>query len=206
MAKEIVIAINKDLLVAIMLIFLVVLVGINQYLIFSINSAIARVPIRGRVITPEEMAPTETTNIAKQIYEEVVPKEGEQTDYGITFSTDGMNTLVGYYRSIELTGEERDRFIKIGTQPDTSCEYCCGIGDGPAITEDGRARCGCAHHLALIGLIKYLVKQGYTDQQILNEIQRWKAYFFPQGYVSEVLQERGISPESAGLPVQRGGC
>lgn len=201
MAKEAVITIGNDLLVAIMLVFLTVLVGINQYLVFSINSAMARVPVTGRAAAPEE-----TTDIVQQIYEEVVPNEGERTEYGITFSADGMNVLVDYYRSIELTGSERERFINIGTQPDTSCEYCCGIGDGPAITEDGRAKCGCAHHLALIGLMKYLVQQGYADDQIFQEIQRWKAYFFPQGYVSEVLQERGISPESVGLPAQRGGC
>jgi len=204
MAKEIVITINRDLLVVIMLVFLVVLVGINQYLIFSITGAITRAPITGRIV--EEVQPTGITGIAQQIYEEVVPNEGEQTGYGIAFSTDGMNTLVNYYRSIELTGNEQERFINIGTKPDTSCEYCCGIGEGAAITEDGRAKCGCAHHLALIGLIKYLIQQGYTDEQILDETQRWKAYFFPQGYVSEVLEERGISPESAGLPTQRGGC
>jgi len=200
------ISISKNVIVVVMLVFLIGLIGINQYLISSINSAVGKSPLTGRAVTPQEGTTSEGDNVVQQIYDEVVPKEGSDTGYGITFSTNGMNTLVGYYRSIELTGNGQEKFIAVGTQPNTGCEYCCGIGNGEAITSDGRTRCGCDHHLALIGLIKYLIQQGYSDEQILGEIQKWKAYFFPQGYVSEVLEERGINPESAGLPTQRGGC
>jgi hypothetical protein len=212
---EMVISIKRSTLIALMLVILLVFIGINQYLIFSINSALSKgVSISGRIVekTPQITTQTEPTgeqassDIVQQIYDEVVPKEGAQTDYGITFSNEGLQTLVGHQRSISLSGEDQQRYIKIGTSPDTACEYCCGIGERGALRDDGNIACGCAHNIALAGLIKYLIQQGYTDEQILDEIQKWKAYFFPRGYVTEVLQERGISPESVGLPTQRGGC
>lgn len=197
------IKIDKDLLIILILLPLIGLLGLNQYLIHLINIEVGETP---KVELNSQGNTNQETNIVQQIYDEVVPKERKQTDYSISFSTSGMNTLVGYYRSIELVGDKQEKFINVGTQQDTGCEYCCGIGDGQAITIDGKSRCGCAHHLALIGLMKYLVQEGYSNEQILSEIQKWKAYFFPKGYVSEVLQERGVNPESVGLPAQRGGC
>lgn len=202
---EYTITISKNTLIMIMLLFLIGLVGLNQYLILSINSVIKTLITGRAIISQEGTVSQEGSDLVQQIYNEVVPKEGSPTDYGLTFSEQGLQTLVDY-QLISLTGEDQQRYIKIGSSPDTACEYCCGIGERGALRDDGNIACGCAHNIALAGLIKFLIQQGYTDEQILEEIQRWKAYFFPRGYVIEVLEERGINPESVGLPTQRGGC
>lgn len=96
-------------------------------------------------------------------------------------------------QSITLEGDQLTRYIKIASQ--MSCEYCCGVPS--IITKNGEAACGCAHSFAMRGLGKYLVsKHGseYSDEQILEEMGKWKALFFP-GPISEkavILKSQGI--------------
>lgn len=110
---------------------------------------------------------------------------GETLSYGVTFDQAGYDKLVGYYRSItldSLTPEQKQRFIRIGTGDRTGCGPCCGIQNGPGIDANGNTRCGCGHNLALIGLMKHIVKNygdKYSDDQIFNEIVKWKKLFFP---------------------------
>ncbi len=89
-----------------------------------------------------------------------------------------IKTLAQLDKSITLSGESLNRYITITNQ--ISCEYCCGA---PAITtRDGKAACGCAHSYAMRGLAKYLISQHgeeYSDDQILEELGKWKALFFP---------------------------
>jgi hypothetical protein len=94
---------------------------------------------------------------------------------------------------IEVTGDDLDRYISIASQ--ISCEYCCGARS--VITTDGRAACGCAHSYAMRGLAKYLITEHgdeYTDDQILEELGKWKTLFFPSQMTqkAKVLQEQGI--------------
>lgn len=112
-------------------------------------------------------------------------KPGEMLPYGVTFDQAGYDKLVGYYNTItlgSLTPEQKQRFITIGTKDRTGCGPCCAIGNGPALDANGNARCGCGHIQALIGLMKLLVKDygnKYTDDQIFQEIVKWKKLFFP---------------------------
>lgn len=96
-------------------------------------------------------------------------------------------------QQIKLQGADMDRYIKIASQ--ISCEYCCGA---PAIIDkNGQAACGCAHSYAMRGLAKYLITQHgdeYTDDQILEEMGKWKTLFFPTQLTqkAEVLKGKGI--------------
>ena len=103
-------------------------------------------------------------------------------------------------QQIKLTGDDLQRYISIAGS--ISCEYCCGA---PAIifTEDrgnykaGDAACGCAHSYAMRGLAKYLITEHgseYTDDQILEEMGKWKTLFFPTQLTqkAQVLQDKGI--------------
>lgn len=61
----------------------------------------------------------------------------------------------------------------------------------------GDASCGCAHSFAMRGLAKYLIKNHsgeYTNDQILEELGKWKTLFFPGKMTQKaaVLKERGI--------------
>ena len=126
-----------------------------------------------------------------------------------------------------LTEEEKARFINIGTR--ISCEFCCGA---PAVLDSsGRALCGCAHAQSFLGLSKYLVKNHpgeWTDEQILLELTKWKALYYPRNMVEkavaalengmeltpDVLNDRDLLRKiSAGdtssigeLPTMVGGC
>jgi|SRR3989338_2002591 len=94
---------------------------------------------------------------------------------------------------IQLTSTEMQRYIPIASQ--ISCEYCCGAE--ALIDRNGRAACGCAHSYAMRGLAKYLIQNhpnDFTDDQILEEMGKWKTLFFPGALAAKakVLESEGI--------------
>ena len=97
-------------------------------------------------------------------------------------------------QKITLAGDNLSRFIEVGLK--ISCEYCCGAK--AIIDKNGQAACGCAHSFAMRGLAKYLITNHgneYTDEQILEEMGKWKTLFFP-GKITQkarVLQDKGIA-------------
>lgn len=96
-------------------------------------------------------------------------------------------------QQITLSGADLDRYIKIASQ--ISCEYCCGAES--IIFSNGQAACGCAHSYSMRGLAKYLIKNHpteFTDDQILEEMGKWKTLYFPGALTKKasVLQQQGI--------------
>jgi len=92
-----------------------------------------------------------------------------------------------------LTGKDLERYIKIGSE--ISCEYCCGAQS--IIFSNGQPACGCAHSYAMRGLAKYLIKYHgteFSDEQILEELGKWKVLFFPGIHQTKaaVLKSKGI--------------
>ena len=92
-------------------------------------------------------------------------------------------------QKIRLSGEPLNRYIDIGLR--IACEYCCSAQT--MVTSEGQAACGCAHSQAMRGLAAYLLQNHgseYTNDQILQELARWKGLFFPkqmmQKYISQV--------------------
>lgn len=68
----------------------------------------------------------------------------------------------------------------------------------------GEAACGCAHSFAMRGLAKYLItKHGseFTNEEILNEMAKWKTLFFPTQMTAkaEALKSQGIEFSYANL-------
>ena len=95
--------------------------------------------------------------------------------------------------NIELTGDDLQRYIAITSR--ISCEYCCGAES--IIFSNGDAACGCAHSYAMRGLAKYLITEHgdeYTNDQILEELGKWKTLFFPDQITvkADVLQSMGV--------------
>ena len=89
---------------------------------------------------------------------------------------------------IVLEGDELKRFIEIGKL--TSCEYCCGVDT--LVKDDGSAACGCAHSIVMRGLAAYLIKNhsdAFTDEQILDEVNKWKKVFFPKQTLTASFEE-----------------
>ncbi len=104
-----------------------------------------------------------------------------------------ISTLGRLDTSIKLSGNNLDRYKKIALQ--ISCEYCCGTDS--IISKSGEAACGCAHSYAMRGVAKYLITKHpaeFTDDQILEEMAKWKALFFPAQIAKKagVLKSKGI--------------
>ena len=95
--------------------------------------------------------------------------------------------------NINLDKSQLERYIKIASQ--ISCEYCCDAES--IIFKNGDPACGCAHSYAMRGVAKYLItKHGseYTDDQILEELGKWKTLFFPSQITAkaDILQSKGV--------------
>lgn len=90
---------------------------------------------------------------------------------------------------VQLTQEQKERYIKIGTTPTMACEFCCGATT--LVFKDGRPACGCKHSWAMRGVSAYLIKNypDLSDQEIMKEITKWKGLFFPKQMIQKYVQE-----------------
>ena len=93
----------------------------------------------------------------------------------------------GTANAIQLTPEEEQRWKKLTSV--FTCDFCCG---GPnSVTTI--SRCGCGHSYAWQGMAKFFVKYypQYTDEQILGEMTKWKAIWYPKGMIQDYLVYTG---------------
>ena len=89
---------------------------------------------------------------------------------------------------IVLTGGDLGRYVRVGSG--TACRYC---PDARTLVEpSGDAACGCAHSQAMRGLAAYLIANHaneYTDEELVEELNRWRAVYFPKQTLTEALVE-----------------
>ena len=124
-----------------------------------------------------------------------VPKYGQELGVSFEDPVGSLDKLAAIERKIQVTEETKQRYISIESK--ISCEYCCGAPS--VIDKSGRSACGCSHAAALRGLGMYLLNYHateYTDDQILEELGKWKALWFPKQVVLKAL-----SLQAAGQPV-----
>ena len=91
---------------------------------------------------------------------------------------------------IELSSEEEQRYDKLTGI--FTCDYCCGGPTQVTIIN----RCGCAHAYAWKGMTRFFIKyygDTYSDEQILGEMTKWKALWYPKGMVGDYLLYTGQS-------------
>lgn len=199
------------LMVGLMIVLLVITV-FQSFQIAAMSSA--GVKTTGAVVektTAAETRGSRTGISLQQIIDEItptgIPDYGAQAGVSYENVEAGLRTLMGYHDSISLNGNNQQRYINIATTRGTACEFCCGIGEAGFGTSNGQIACACSHNIAFSGLTKWLIENtDYTDQQIIDEIHKWKVLFFPQGSVEKELQKRNINPESVGLKSMVGGC
>jgi hypothetical protein len=129
--------------------------------------------------------------LKEAIHSEIIPS-GVPTIYGeeLSVSFDGdPNSMIAVLRAYEdnpLDEEQLERYIDVGLR--ISCEYCCGVK--AIIREDGSRACGCAHSFAMRGLAKYLIinhPDDFTNDEILLELGKWKATYFPKQTISKAV-------------------
>lgn len=147
------------------------------------------------------------TGLFAEITPKGTPDYGEKTGVSYDKVEESLSTLVKYDEEITLSGANKERYVKIGTTKETACEFCCGIGEAGFATKEGEIACGCSHNIAFSGLTKWLIRNSsYSNEQIVEEVKKWKILFFPEPAVKKEAEKRGIPPESIGLPSQQGGC
>ncbi len=110
-------------------------------------------------------------------------------ELGVTFDGDSnkMISILRGYEDAPLDEDQMKRYVDIGSR--IACEYCCGVKT--LVFENGQRACGCAHSYAMRGLAKYLIlnhPNEYTDDEILDELAKWKATYFPKQSLQKVLK------------------
>lgn len=153
--------------------------------------------------------------LKEAIHSEIIPS-GVPEIYGeeLSVSFDGdPNSMIAVLRGYEDTSldeEQMERYIDIGLR--ISCEYCCGVK--AIIREDGSRACGCAHSYSMRGLAKYLIlnhPDEYSNDDILMELGKWKATYFPKQTISKAVVKYaefgGIDPSVlTEMPNMVGSC
>ena len=139
--------------------------------------------------TASQSSQVSLESIAAKVIPTGVPKI-YGAELGVTFA-DPVNSMAVLAKMDDGNGMPdktmNARYVKIGSQ--IACEYCCGANT--LVFETGQAACGCAHSYAMRGLAKYLIsKHGaeYTDEQILEELGKWKTMFFPKPILTKAVE------------------
>lgn len=132
-------------------------------------------------------------DVVQDAIKAVVPTGTPQygAELGVSFDdpVNSLEILAKLDRQVptsSLSEEEKARFINVGTQ--ISCEFCCGAPS--VIDHTGRSLCGCSHAASFKGLSKYLIKSnpdGWTDDEILLELTKWKALYYPKNMVEKAV-------------------
>lgn len=108
-------------------------------------------------------------------------------------------------REVKLAGANLERYIAIGAQ--AACEFCCGAQT--MVFPNGAKACGCEHSAAMRGTAAYLLENygdKMSDGEILTEVNKWKAAFFPGPTVEKYMAANGQGGAAGGLQTQVGGC
>lgn len=101
----------------------------------------------------------------------------------------GAQSIISRKEDVEAMNKKIDATIAAGQIDEkTAAKYRIQAG-APA--------CGCAHSYAMRGLAKYLITNHgseYRDDEILEELGKWKTLFFPSQMQqkADVLKEKGI--------------
>ncbi len=162
--------------------------------------------------------PTDSVETAQDAIDVIIPTGTPEYggELGVSYD-DPVNSLSLMARQLwtemrKLKTEDPEvwqRYLNLASKPvGISCEYCCGLG-AVGIRSDGESACGCQHNPALLALTLWLMKNrpDWSDAEILKEVIKWKALFFPKKMVEMTIQVAGKDPSALGeLPGMVGGC
>ena len=177
--------------------------GIKKNIFKKITSSIIKTKTSGNV----DLAGNAIEDAIKLAISQGVPEiYGEELGVSFDEVQKAINVIKQFdptygKQKIVLGGADKQRYIDVGMK--IACEYCCGAKS--IITADGQAACGCAHSSAMRGLTAYLLQNHgseYTNDEILREIARWKAMFFPKQMIQKLakqLQGEDFTPDTASL-------
>jgi len=136
------------------------------------------------------------SELLASLQEELIPKEGQKTAYGIPLSLSNAQHFADWYYAIRLTPEEEAIWTEaLSAIPAPCCD------DNPVI------KCCCQAHGRICnltrsaqGLGKWLVAyHKYTVAQVKAAVEEWLRFLVPNYYLARALEERGLDPREFGL-------
>lgn len=192
---------------------MILVLALNQYMIQSINSNINANIITGKAVAAAQAGSADFEKATEAVIPRGIPAVyGSELNVSFDRPVESLDVLAaldgdlypdGKLKYAGLNDEQKKRYLRVGAS--IACEYCCGAKT--LVFSDGQPACGCAHSAAMRGLTKYLLlnhENEYSDQEILGELTKWKALFFPKQTIAKYLQAGGSSITP--LPDMVGGC
>lgn len=139
------------------------------------------------IATPTPAARSEAQALLDRLRQEIIPADGTDAGYGVSFTLAGYNSLLGWNRDVKLTEEQRHDFAGLHVRLP-----CCGFAD---TVVDEAQNCACGHHVALYGVAKRLLADGQDRAAVQREINRWARYFFPkEALIAELVRRAEYDP------------
>ena len=113
---------------------------------------------------------------------EIVPREGQATQYGVTFSDAGYQTLIQWNADFQVEARYADAFESLDLRL-PCCEWST-----PSRNEE--KNCACGPHEALEGLSKKLLSDGWSRDATQREVTLWNRYLFSKEAVRAEMEKR----------------
>ncbi|MBI5030321.1 MAG: hypothetical protein HZB51_07325 [Chloroflexi bacterium] len=126
--------------------------------------------------------------VLARVREEIIPREGQSTNYGVTFSDAGYETLIKWNEQIKV-----DAHCANGYESLNLLLPCC---DWAMPSRDEEKNCACGHHQALEGLSKKLLHDGWDSHATQSEVTKWTRFLFPVEALTQEMERRAqLDPE-----------
>lgn len=140
-------------------------------------------------VTPTDSPALERARaVLARVRLEVIPREGLGTDYGVSFSEAGYQTLIQWNADYKVEAATANAFESLDL-----LLPCCAWSK-PSRNED--TNCACGHHQALEGLAKKLLGDERSASAVQREVTQWSRYLYPKEALSAEMQKRAqLNPE-----------
>ncbi len=126
--------------------------------------------------------------VLARVGDEIIPREGLATDYGVTFSDAGYQTLMKWNADSKVESRYADAFEALDL-----ILPCC---DWRKPNRDEKTNCACGHHQALEGLAKKLLSEDWNRDAVQREVSSWTRYLFPKEALGVEMERRAqLDPE-----------
>lgn len=190
-----------------LIIIITFMIGVNHYLLVTINKTLGVKTNLAPLLRLVSAGNARGATLTDIVWSKGIPFYGQEL--GVTYddvvgSLAKLAALDPTYGStkIILTDEEKQRYVNIGMKPKMTCEFCCGATT--LVFDTGEAACGCQHSQAMRGILAYMIQKypQKTDDEMMREVARWKALFFPNQMMArtqEQLANGQYTPDVAAL-------
>ncbi len=126
--------------------------------------------------------------VLARVRDEIIPREGQTTDYGVTFSDAGYQTLIQWNEELHVEPNYANAFESLDL-----ILPCC---EWRKPSRDEQTNCACGHHQALEGLAKKLLSEGRSRDAVQRQVTLWNQYLFPKEALSAEMERRAeLDPE-----------